>query len=60
MCQVLIVKNIWSAINTGEWWYVVAAGSIYTVFTAEGSVAMMKYLLRSEKGERRVGAYSRK
>jgi len=56
MCQVLIVKSVWTAINLGQWWYVICAGLIYTLFTTEGSVLMMKYLLKTEKGKRRVGA----
>lgn len=56
ICQVLIVKNIWSAINAGDWIYVLCAGLIYSVCTAEGSVLMMKKLLKSETGAKRVGA----
>lgn len=56
MCQVLIVSQIWTAINSGSWWYVVLAGLVYTISTAEGSVLMMKILLKKEKGKRQVGA----
>jgi hypothetical protein len=56
VCQVLIVKHIWNAINAGAWWYVAVAGLVYTFCTAEGSVYMMKRLLRKEKGKKRVGA----
>jgi len=56
ICQVLIVKNIWTAIHAGQWWYAIAAGVIYSIFTTEGSVFMMKRLLKTEKGARRVGA----
>lgn len=56
LCQVCIVKGIWNAINNGDWLFVLAAGLIYTAFTAEGSVYMMKHLLKTEKGKRRVGA----
>jgi len=56
LCQVCIVKSIWSAIEAGNYWYVLAAGIIYTLSTTEGSVFMMKRLLKTEKGARRVGA----
>lgn len=56
MCQIMIVKNIWSAINAGQWWYAGLAGLVYAYFTTEGSVLMMKKLIRSESGKRRVGA----
>jgi hypothetical protein len=56
LCQVCIIKSIWSAINAGNYWYVLAAGIIYTISTTEGSVFMMKHLLKTEKGLRRVGA----
>jgi hypothetical protein len=56
VCQVLIVKHIWDAINKGAWWYVAVAGLIYTIATAEGSVCMMKILLKKEKGKKCVGA----
>lgn len=56
VCQVMIVKNIWAAIHAGQWWYAIAAGVVYLVFTTEGSVLMMKRLIKTEKGKRRVGA----
>jgi uracil DNA glycosylase len=56
ICQVLIVKNIWTAIHKGQWWYAVAAGVVYAACTTEGSVLMMKRLLKTERGKRRVGA----
>lgn len=56
VCQVMIVKNIWSAIADGQWWYAAAAGVVYALATTEGSVFMMKRLLKTERGDRRVGA----
>ena len=56
VCQVMIVKNIWGAIHAGQWWYALAAGIVYSLATTEGSVLMMKKLIRDEKGKRRVGA----
>jgi hypothetical protein len=56
ICQVLIVKTVWESINRGEWWFVIVAGFVYCLCTAEGSVTMMKRLLKTEKGKRRVGA----
>jgi hypothetical protein len=56
ICQVMIVKNIWTAIMAGQWWYAIAAGIVYSLATTEGSVLMMKRLIKTEKGKRRVGA----
>lgn len=56
VCQVMIVKNVWTAIHAGQWWYAILAGIVYSYFTTEGSVLMMKKLIRSESGKRRVGA----
>ena len=57
ICQILIVKNVWAAIHQGNWLYAILAGIIYSAATTEGSVLMMKRLLKTEKGLRRVGAY---
>ncbi len=56
VCYVLIMKNIWEPIMQGDFIHVAIALFIYTVATAEGSVLGMKYLLKTEKGKRRVGA----
>jgi hypothetical protein len=56
VCYVLIMKNIWDPIMQGDFLHVALALIVYTAATAEGSVFMMKKLLRSEKGKRRVGA----
>ena len=56
ICQVMIVKNIWTAIMAGQWWYAIMAGIVYSLATTEGSVLMMKRLIATEKGKRRVGA----
>jgi uncharacterized membrane protein YecN with MAPEG domain len=56
ICQVLIVKQIWTAINAGSWWVVIIAGIVYVFATSEGSAAMMRWLLKREKGKKRVGA----
>lgn len=55
-CQVMIVKNIWAAIGAGQWWYAILAGIVYAIFTTEGSCHMMRIAIKTEKGDRRVGA----
>jgi hypothetical protein len=50
------MKNIWDPIMAGNWLHVAAALIVYTAATAEGSVFMMRKLLKSETGKRRVGA----
>lgn len=56
MCHFFIWNLIWGAFETGEWWRLAPVALVYTVATAEGSVAMMKILLKKESGKRRVGA----
>jgi len=56
LCQVCIVKSIWDAIDAGNFGFVILAGIAYTLSTTEGSVFMMKHLLKTERGKRRVGA----
>lgn len=41
--------------DVGIFWYV-AAGVVYVVSTSEGSVYMMRRLLRTETGKRKVGS----
>lgn len=54
--NVLILSTVWPAIESGEWWWVVVAGLAYTVATTAGSELMMRRMLNTEKGKRRVGA----
>lgn len=55
--NVLIFRQVWAAVDGGEWWHLLAAGLAYVVATSEGSVLMMRILLKTEKGKRRVAAY---
>lgn len=54
--NVLIWKQVWAAIESGSWLTLGIAGLVYVVATTEGSVLMMKRLLKTETGKRRVGA----
>ena len=54
--NILIWRQVWAAIESGDWIMLGAAGIIYVIATTEGSVFMMKRLLKSESGKRRVGA----
>jgi len=54
--NILITLQVWQAIKTGNWWNIVAVGIIYIFATTEGSVLMMKILLKKEVGKRKVGA----
>lgn len=55
--QLLIIDTLWPAITRGEWWRIALAGLVYVVATTEGSVTMMRILLKKETGKRRVGAH---
>lgn len=54
--QLLIWNQLWTAWTQAEWWRLAALGVVYIIATTEGSVLMMKILLKTEKGKRKVGA----
>ena len=56
VANILIWKQVWNALESGDWMMLAIAGVVYVIATTEGSVLMMKKLLKSEKGKRRVGA----
>lgn len=58
LCQFFIWSRVWPAFNTGNYIELLPVAIIYVLSTAEGSVFMMKRLLRTETGMRKVGASS--
>jgi len=52
----LVLRHVWEVFDSGEWWKLIVVGVVYGISTAEGSVLMMKRLLKSETGKRQVGA----
>lgn len=56
LTNILIWRQVWTAIESGSWLHLAVAGAAYTIATSEGSVVMMKRLLKSEKGKQQVGA----
>lgn len=56
LCQLFLVKSIWEPLFSGEWLTAVLGGIVYVLGTTEGSVLMMKILLKKEKGKQKVGA----
>jgi dUTP pyrophosphatase len=56
VCQLFIWKHLWLAFSTGVFVQLVPLILVYVIATTEGSVAMMKQLLRKEKGKRKVGS----
>lgn len=54
--NILITLQVWQAIKTGSWWFVIACGAVYVIATTEGSVMAMRFLLKKETGKRKVGA----
>jgi len=54
--NILITMQVWQAVKTGNWWTIAAVAAVYIVATTEGSVLMMKILLKKETGKRKVGA----
>jgi hypothetical protein len=56
VAQLLILNQLWTFTREGGWWRIVLVGAIYTLATTEGSVLMMRILLKRETGKRRVGA----
>lgn len=55
--QVLIFGTLWQSLTTGSYAKLLIVGIVYVLATAEGSAYMMKKLLKSETGKRRVGSY---
>jgi len=56
ICYLLILKNVWNSVENGNWLYAGLSVLVYTIATTEGSVLMMKRLIKSETGTRKVGA----
>lgn len=54
--QLLIWNQLWQAWTQAEWWRLALLGVVYVIATTEGSVLMMKILLKTETGKRKVGA----
>ena len=56
ICHILVWKQIWDSINTGNYWMLLITGIVYVVCTSAGSSYMMKIMLKKECGNKRVGA----
>jgi len=56
ICTIFILKNIWVPLTQGESSQIILTGIIYIASTALGSSIMMKILLRSESGKKKVGS----
>ena len=52
----LIWNQLWTALTTGDWLKILLTGLVYVIATTEGSVLMMKILLKKETGKKQVGA----
>lgn len=55
--QVLIFGTLWQAMTTGSYLKIALVGLVYVLATTEGSAYMMAKLLKTETGNRRIGAY---
>lgn len=56
LTNILITLQVWTALKTQSWWFVGLCAVVYVIATTEGSVLMMRILLKKETGKRRVGA----
>lgn len=60
VCHILVWKNVWEAFQTSDepWWWakLIPVAVVYIIATTEGSVLMMRILLKKEKGKQKVGA----
>lgn len=54
--QTLLLANLWKAVSTTDIFQMSVLFVVYTLITSAGSVFMMKRLLKSETGKRKVGA----
>jgi hypothetical protein len=55
-CNIMIYKSVLTSLMAGNWPIVIGTGIVYILCTTEGSVKMMKILLKKEKGSHKVGA----
>jgi len=53
--QAFVVSSVFSAIKNGSGFELAVLGAVYVASTATGSAAMMWFLLKTEKGKRKVG-----
>jgi len=56
ICHFLVLIQVWKSLTNSDWLTLILTGIVYVLATAEGSVCMMKILLKKEEGKRRVGA----
>ncbi len=56
VCHLFVWRFIWEAFETEQLWRLVPMAVVYVAATTEGSVLMMKILLKSEEGKRQVGS----
>lgn len=56
LTQVLLYGTVWTSLTQGEWWKIALTLLVYTGATTEGSCLMMRILLSTEAGKRKVGA----
>lgn len=54
--NVFVLKGIWESLESNNIWNILLIGFVYTISTSEGSVAMMRKLLKLETGSKKVGA----
>lgn len=54
--QVIVIQQVMPALMEGDWITLAITAAVYTASTSEGSVFMMKYLIKHETGKRKVGA----
>jgi len=56
ICHLLVWKHIWGAFQANDITKLIPMIAVYAIATSEGSVFMMKKLLKTERGSRRVGS----
>jgi len=57
LCYLMVWSRVWGAFESSNYVELIPMFIVYVVATTEGSVFMMKVLLKREKGKRRVGAH---
>ena len=56
ICNLLIFDNLWRALKSNEYYSLIPVFLVYVISTTEGSVLMMKLLIKTEKGKKKVGS----
>ena len=56
ICHILVWKQIWDSLRSGNWLMLALTGIVYVICTSAGSSYAMTIMLKRETGDKMVGA----